>query len=946
MNSPLSVFVCGTYSDLSAERGAVLDALQQLQVEHHSMEFFGARSERPIETCLAEVRRSRVLVVIVGHRYGTLVPGLGISYSEAEYREAHRLGTRRIRLLIYLQGAVSTVDEWVESDSPKAELLESWKATLKERHTCAVFTDVNWLARQVAIDVGRAVREIDDEERASQPGPPEPAVSLTPSAMDTHFQVSAVSSQRFGDESRQLLTGLATDPSGNIVIAGTFWGTIDFGCSRLVSAGQNIFLATFSRAGGCVWSNRFGDGSEQVAAGVGIDSDGAVFLASSFVGTLNFGGSDLVSKGRYNVALAKLDRTGKHVWSHSFGDDRYHVAECIAVSSAGWIAIAGRFQGSIDFGGGVLESKSAQTDMFLAVFEGDGHLRWAKRFGGPHEQQTRSIAIDHEGNIGLTGVFKGSVSFDRETLTETSPQEYCGFLTKIDQFGNVTWCKRFGDPFVEQGSVVGFDRNNGDLLTAGFMRNKLPSDSTGNAQAICLFARYNPAGILRWSKAFGTNAIASDLSVGADGRILLTGYFAGEINLGLGPLVSAGGYDLFAAMFSPDGNAQWVRRYGDERHQFLIKGVQGFNREIVLAGSFHGTVDFGAGKLVASGYDGRTEGSEDIFLTILEEMPEPRISHTQFPSPPPEVGHSSVGVTREKLAGMESSMHSAQPPWYESNLLWVPISLGVGIILTVVSAMKHDLCWLLLLAWLCFGLGACAALRRTRYFLSGTISAAVVLAGALFLVKMWLCPSTAGSGAHIPESPSSSSPTGRNEQPSSQTSIGAAATQIAKTTSVPTTSKTPAKPSAPTSRPSRSESIINNAPGGIAISGGTVNSPTVNNNFAPAVKVTASAQTRRETGNPDAPWETRFTISTNVLVQTGDLRLKCSGPVIRAGVSRINPMSLATGSNGPDPKDQNEVVYELGPEMLSPGKVITIVVYSKNPVTVISGSIGRQEITF
>lgn len=39
MNSRLSVFVCGTYSDLSAERGAVLDALQRLEVEHHSVGF-------------------------------------------------------------------------------------------------------------------------------------------------------------------------------------------------------------------------------------------------------------------------------------------------------------------------------------------------------------------------------------------------------------------------------------------------------------------------------------------------------------------------------------------------------------------------------------------------------------------------------------------------------------------------------------------------------------------------------------------------------------------------------------------------------------------------------------------------------------------------------------------------------------------------------------------
>ena len=88
MKSPLTVFVCSTYSDLSEEREAVLDAIRRLQLQHDSMEFFGARADQPIETCLAEVRRSNILVVIVGHRYGTLVPELGISFSEAEYKGA------------------------------------------------------------------------------------------------------------------------------------------------------------------------------------------------------------------------------------------------------------------------------------------------------------------------------------------------------------------------------------------------------------------------------------------------------------------------------------------------------------------------------------------------------------------------------------------------------------------------------------------------------------------------------------------------------------------------------------------------------------------------------------------------------------------------------------------------------------------------------------------
>jgi hypothetical protein len=115
---------------------------------------------------------------------------------------------------------------------------------------------------------------------------------------------------------------------------------------------------------------------------------------------------------------------------------------------------------------------------------------------------------------------------------------------------------------------------------------------------------------------------------------------------------------------------------------------------------------------------------------------------------------------------------------------------------------------------------------------------------------------------------------------------------------------------------------------------------------APTPKLTASAQKQTPTGNPDRPWETAFTISSNILVATGDLRLKCNGPVLSAAMSRINPGQLIAGSNGPNPNDADELVYRLGPEMLAGGKMVNIVVFSREPVIVLSGSIGPNAIIF
>jgi Domain of unknown function (DUF4062) len=86
-----TVFVCSTFDDLEQQREAVLDAIRRVKSRHNAMELFGARTERPIEVCLDEVRKSDLLVVIVGLKYGSLAPGMGISYSQAGYEEGARL---------------------------------------------------------------------------------------------------------------------------------------------------------------------------------------------------------------------------------------------------------------------------------------------------------------------------------------------------------------------------------------------------------------------------------------------------------------------------------------------------------------------------------------------------------------------------------------------------------------------------------------------------------------------------------------------------------------------------------------------------------------------------------------------------------------------------------------------------------------------------------------
>ena len=116
-------------------------------------------------------------------------------------------------------------------------------------------------------------------------------------------------SKCFGDGSDQYAIAVAVDASRNLIVAGYFEGTLDFGGGVLTSAGANdIFVAKFGSDGAHLWSKRFGDGSDQAASAVAVDASGNVIVTGVFRGTVDFGGGGLTSAGVEDIFVAKFGR--------------------------------------------------------------------------------------------------------------------------------------------------------------------------------------------------------------------------------------------------------------------------------------------------------------------------------------------------------------------------------------------------------------------------------------------------------------------------------------------------------------------------------------------------------------------------------------------------------------------------------------------------------------
>jgi uncharacterized delta-60 repeat protein len=364
------------------------------------------------------------------------------------------------------------------------------------------------------------------------------------------------------------------------VVVGFFYGSATFAPGEpnqivLNSDGDSdIFIARYNLDGKLIWAKRVGGAGHDICSGITTLTDNSTVVIGTFAGTATFGQGEpnqtvLSSAGECDSFIARYNPNGTLAWVKCAGEPNFDVSWAITTLSDNSTVVIGSFYGTATFGSGepnkTIITSAGGMDIFIARYNPNGTLAWAKSAGGSESDACWAITSLSDNSIVVTGLFNGFAIFGSSELNQTS-------LTS-------TGCD---DIFI---------------------------------------ARYNPDGLLEWVKSAGGSGIDNSLAITtlSDNSTTVTGQFKGLATFGQGELnetvlTSDGWLDIFIARYNPNGSLAWVKRAGGpSSYPDCGIGITTLSdNSTVVIGDFRESATFGSGESNETFLT--DDGGGDIFI--------------------------------------------------------------------------------------------------------------------------------------------------------------------------------------------------------------------------------------------------------------------------------------------------------------------------------------------
>lgn len=247
----------------------------------------------------------------------------------------------------------------------------------------------------------------------------------------------------------------------------------------------DAYICKFDTNGNYLWAKSIGGSSMDYANALNIDTLGNLIIVGTFGGSVNFDPGLSNNTLQTNVTnnsdifVCKLDNLGNYIWSKSFASttlvSKSVTALCIDNNNNAYIT--GTISGIVDFDPSTSTNNLTTTgnsDVFICKLNTSGDYVWAKSFGGTTTDTVTSIALDSNNNIYTTGSYTYTADFDPSSTTTNNfvsngPNGTSDiYINKLDVNGNYVWTISFGGSGNDKGASLTIDSLNNIITTGSF----------------------------------------------------------------------------------------------------------------------------------------------------------------------------------------------------------------------------------------------------------------------------------------------------------------------------------------------------------------------------------------------------------------------------------------------------------------------------------------------
>lgn len=405
------------------------------------------------------------------------------------------------------------------------------------------------------------------------------------------------------------LAAIATDNDGNVYLTGRVIGIVSFGSINVGSTGATtLYIAKWSSTAQLFEWVRTSSSTGAAYGNALAVSNGMVYVAGNYEGTVTFGPTTLVASGLVSDGFVLgLTTEGIFTWAKAISSPSVDGAVALAVSGSS-IYVAGDVGASATLGGLTLQGQGwGNSATYVAKLTEAGsatNFVWAVPGGTGGGNFTYALAASGAAVYLGGNYISATTAFGTTTLTNTKVNTRDGFIAKLLDAGSSAsyqWAQGIGGPgeeFVWALAANGSALYVGGQFGASATLGGLTLQSTTAVKGFV--AKLIDSGLASsfiWAQPVSATVNSTTKALAVSGaQVYATGLYVGTATIGPTILPSGGGNTYVARLLDAGPSSTYTWGAGSTTTTNICQGAAlALNGSTVYVGGYgYGTIGFGA----------------------------------------------------------------------------------------------------------------------------------------------------------------------------------------------------------------------------------------------------------------------------------------------------------------------------------------------------------------